>query len=136
MPLQGPRNFLTASLDVRVTEHGIGTELIDPAEVGNRMSCALVHIEPNKGFDLHTHPSDHLIMVQSGGGHFTYFEGGVKQQFNFTKGDVFASPKDMPHAVTAGPQGVTFIAVGTPARTLRDPERTHYMPKPSSATVS
>jgi quercetin dioxygenase-like cupin family protein len=127
MPLSQPKNIADITMDIQVTEYAIGGELIDPKETKGRLSCAKIHLPANRGFERHIHPSDHLLIILEGDGFLTYWEEGAELRMDFKTGDVVPMPMELHHAVTAGSNGTTLLAIGTPARTLHDPERMKFV---------
>ncbi len=127
MKRKGPKNISEVTMDVRVAENAVGGELIDPAEVNGRLSCSKIHLSANADFDRHIHSSDHLLIILEGDGFLSYYKKGGEIRMIFKAGDVFPVPRNLLHAVTAGPNGTTFLAIGTPARTLRDPKRMKFV---------
>lgn len=127
MPLSRPRNIADVVLDIQITEHAIGGELVDPKEIKGRLSCSKIRLQPNTGFERHIHPSDHLLIILDGDGFLTYWEKGKEFRSDFRTGDVFPVPQKLHHAVTAGSSGATLLAIGSPARTLHDPERMKFV---------
>ena len=127
MPLKEPKNIEKTKTDIVITDFAKGGELIDPKDVGGRVSCSKIHVPPHKGFARHIHPSDHILIILDGSGWMTYSEKGKSLRLNFQKGDVFPVPSNLEHAVTAGKNGVTLLAIGSPARLLNDPERMKFV---------
>jgi len=128
-----PINFLTALDDVQVTPNVTGTELNDPdqfAEGTNPISISRLTMDPNTGFERHTHPHNHVLVILEGGGFLIYDRGdGVDIRLDFTDGDVFNVPETNEHAVSAGDRGITMLSIGSPAMRLLDPERMVFIEK-------
>jgi mannose-6-phosphate isomerase-like protein (cupin superfamily) len=120
-------NVLRAGVTTPVTAEILGCELLDPAVVDQRFSCAKLCLPPRTGFDMHIHPSDHLLYIIEGSGHVTYVDGAASRDLHFEKGDVFPVPMGLHHAVWAGADGVVILAFGTPATLLKDPRRMQYV---------
>lgn len=128
-----PINFLTVPDDVQVTPNVTGTELNEPdqfAEGTNPISISRLTMDPNTGFERHTHPHNHVLVILEGGGFLIYDRGdGVDIRLDFTAGDVFNVPGTNEHAVSAGDKGITMLSIGSPAMRLIDPERMVFIEK-------
>lgn len=122
-----PINFLVEPDDVQVTPNVTGTELNNPdqfADGTNQISISRLTMEANTGFERHTHPHNHVLVILEGGGSVVYDRGdGVDVRLDFTKGDVFNVPGANEHAVSAGDEGIVMLSIGSPAMGLIDPER-------------
>lgn len=121
------RNFRLVTLDIVVAGFAKGTEMIAPACIQGSMSCSVIELSPSTGFEKHTHPSDHVLVILSGGGVFNYSDEGEECQLIFEAGDVFPVPGQFPHAVSAGNDGLRFLSIANPARTLEDKDRMHLV---------
>ena len=122
-----PINFFTAPDNVQITPAVSGTELNEPdqfTEGTNPISISRLTMDSNTGFERHTHPHNHVLVILEGGGNLTYDRGdGVDVRLDFAKGDVFNVPGTNEHAVSAGDEGITMLSIGSPAMRLIDPER-------------
>ena len=120
-------NFLDAPDDVQVTPNVTGTELNEPGQFAdgtNHISISRLTMDPNTGFERHTHPHNHVLVILEGGGYVIYDRGdGVDVRLDFAKGDVFNVPGTNEHAVSAGNEGIRMLSIGSPAMGLIDPER-------------
>lgn len=120
-------NFLVARNNVQVTPDVVGVELNNPdafAEGTNPISIARLTMQPNSGFERHVHPHNHVLTILEGSGFVVYDRGdGVDERLDFAEGDVFNVPGTSEHAVSAGPDGITMLSIGSPAMRLIDPER-------------
>ena len=120
-------NYETAEDDVQVTPDVTGVELNDPSEFiegTNRISIARLAMDSHAGFERHTHPHNHVLVITEGSGHLIYDRGdGVDERLEFKAGDVFNVRGTNEHAVTAGPEGIKMFSIGSPPMHLIDPER-------------
>src|SRR5258708_4867701 len=118
---------MTADDEVLVTPAVVGVELNDPSEfeVGtNPVSISRLTMDPNSGFERHTHPHNHVLVILEGSGFLIYDNGGDEDnRLEFKAGDVFNVPGIREHAVNADSEGVTMLSVGSPSMRLIDPER-------------
>src|SRR5262249_26099388 len=90
----------------------------------NRISVSRITMDPNTGFERHVHPHNHVLIIIQGGGLLVYDRGdGIEERLDFREGDVFNVPGMWPHAVTAGPVGITMFSIGSPPMHLIDPDR-------------
>lgn len=120
-------NFRTALDNVQVTPNVAGVELNDPsifADGTNPISIARLTMDPNSGFERHVHPFNHVLAILEGSGYVVYDRGdGHDERLEFHAGDVFNVPGTSEHAVSAGPDGITMLSIGSPAMRLIDPTR-------------
>lgn len=133
----GSANYLTALNTVQVTPEVVGVELNDPGEfkVGkNQISIARLTMGAYARFARHTHPYNHVLVIQKGGG-FLEIDGGdgVDSRLEFGEGDIFNVPGIREHAVSAGPEGVTMLSIGSPPMHLIGPERMVFVREAESA---
>lgn len=120
-------NFVVAKNNVQVTPNVVGVELNNPEEFmagTNPISISRLTMEPNSGFERHVHPHNHVLAILEGSGFLVYDRGdGVDERLEFEEGDVFNVPGTNEHAVSAGPDGITMLSIGSPAMRLIDPGR-------------
>jgi len=120
-------NFLVASDNVQVTPNVVGVELNNPTEFTdgtNPISISRLTMDPNSGFERHVHPHNHVLVILEGSGFLVYDRGdGVDERLEFMKGDTFNVPGTNEHAVSAGPDGITMLSIGSPSMHLIDPTR-------------
>ena len=83
------------------------------------LGADLLVVEPDSSFPPHVHPGDHLLYIIEGWGAVTY--GGVR--YTTKPGDLVLIPGDIDHAVSAGWNGQTIMAIGAPHKAVDDPER-------------
>jgi len=82
------------------------------AVTGERMTLAVVDLEPNAGVPEHKHENEQLGFVISGS--LTMRIGSEKRELH--AGDTYTIPSDMPHEATAGAQGATVVDAFAPLR--------------------
>lgn len=120
-------NYKIAVDNVQVTPEVTGVELNNPNEFTdgtNPISIARLTMGPNSGFERHVHPFNHVLTILEGSGFVVYDRGdGVDERLDFEAGDVFNVPGTNEHAVSAGPDGITMLSIGSPAMHLIDPTR-------------
>lgn len=79
---------------------------------GERMTLAVVDLEPNTAVPEHHHENEQLGLVLRGSVSFTI--GGSKRDLRV--GDTYVIPSHVPHHVVAGPEGCTVVDVFAPLR--------------------
>ena len=79
---------------------------------GERITLAIVELEPNAVVPEHRHAAEQLGMVISGRMHFTV-DGETR---DLGAGGTWRILGDRPHDVVAGPEGAVVIDVFTPIR--------------------
>ncbi len=79
---------------------------------GERMTLAVVELEPNAVVPEHRHAAEQLGMVMAGAVQFT-LDGETRE---LGPGGTWRILSDRPHQVTAGPDGAVVIDVFTPVR--------------------
>jgi quercetin dioxygenase-like cupin family protein len=79
---------------------------------GDRMTLALVTLDPNAVVAPHTHPHEQVGAVISGELEFTIGD----ETRRLGPGDVYVIPGDVPHGVRVGPGAVELIEVFSPVR--------------------
>jgi quercetin dioxygenase-like cupin family protein len=82
------------------------------AVVGNRMTLAVVDLEPNVVLAEHHHENEQLGFILRGSMTFTI--GGEKREVR--AGDTYTIPSDVPHDAKAGPDGCTAVDAFAPVR--------------------
>lgn len=87
-----------------------GVKLFDNGVLG----ADLLDVPPNAGFPVHVHPGHHMLLCLRGTGTFSL--AGVVHEVG--PGDLYLVESAVPHAVGAGPQGHTLVAIGAPPRPL------------------
>lgn len=86
--------------------------LVKGEETDNQISCHLVKIKPNCSLETHIHSdSIEIHEVIYGYGNCQIEENQVK----YTVGDIGVIPKNVPHKVTAGSDGLYILAKFSPA---------------------
>ena len=86
--------------------------LVKGETTGGLVSCHLVKVEPFCVLETHTHPEQlEIHEVLSGEG-----EGQIAgKQARYVPGAIEVIPKNTPHRVTAGKEGLYILATFTPA---------------------
>lgn len=79
---------------------------------GERITFAVVELDPNADLPEHTHESEQMGMVVTGGMRFV-IDGEVRE---LGPGGTWRIPSMRPHKATAGPDGATVVDVFTPVR--------------------
>jgi quercetin dioxygenase-like cupin family protein len=92
--------------------HMIGKGIIARAVNGERMTMAVVDLEPNVALPEHHHENEQLGFVISGV--ITMRIGSEKQELR--AGDTYSIPSNVPHDALAGPEGCTVADVFAPIR--------------------
>jgi quercetin dioxygenase-like cupin family protein len=93
---------------------------------GERITFAIVELEPNAVVPEHRHPNEQLGMVITGQMHFTV-DGETR---DLGPGGTWRILGDRPHDVVAGPEGAVVIDVFTPVRSDWD-DRVVVEPSPA-----
>jgi len=79
---------------------------------GERITFAVVELDPNAELPQHTHEAEQMGMVVVGGMRFE-LDGEVRE---LRPGGIWRIASLRPHRATAGPDGATLIDVFTPVR--------------------
>lgn len=79
---------------------------------GERMTFAVVDLEPDVAVPEHHHPNEQVGLVLRGAITMT-IAGDARR---LVAGDTYVIPGDVPHGALAGPDGVTVVDVFTPPR--------------------
>lgn len=79
---------------------------------GERLTMAVVDLEPNVALPEHHHENEQLGFVIDGS--ITMRIGSEKRLLR--AGDVYVIPSDVPHDAVAGPEGCTVTDVFAPVR--------------------
>jgi quercetin dioxygenase-like cupin family protein len=79
---------------------------------GERITFAVVDLEPNAAVSQHRHENEQIGLVLQGSMTFTI--GGEKRQIG--PGDTYEIPSNTPHDAVAGPEGCTVVDVFAPVR--------------------
>jgi unsaturated pyranuronate lyase len=91
-----------------IVREGIAARAVE----GERMTLAVVDLEPNATLPEHHHENEQLGFVISGV--ITMRIGGEKRELH--AGDTYAIPRHVPHDAVAGPDGCTVTDVFAPVR--------------------
>ena len=79
---------------------------------GERMTLAIVDLDPGAVLAEHHHPNEQMGFVLSGT--MTMTIGGEKRELR--AGDTYVIPSDVPHDAATGPEGCTAVDVFNPLR--------------------
>jgi quercetin dioxygenase-like cupin family protein len=79
---------------------------------GQRMTLAVVDLEPGSSVPEHHHENEQLGFILRGSMTFTI--GGEKREIR--AGDTYTIPSNVPHDAVAGPDGCTAVDAFTPGR--------------------
>ncbi|HSS61134.1 MAG TPA: cupin domain-containing protein [Candidatus Limnocylindrales bacterium] len=79
---------------------------------GERMTLAVVDLEPGSSVPEHHHENEQLGFILRGSMTFTI--GGEKRVI--TAGDTYTIPSNVPHDALAGPEGCTAVDAFVPVR--------------------
>jgi quercetin dioxygenase-like cupin family protein len=89
-----------------------------PLVSNGQLGVDVIRLRAGDGFQPHTHPGDHLLMVIGGVGTITY-DGFI---YRTQAGQVYLIDGEAPHAVGAITDHV-ILAVGSPHKGVGDPDR-------------
>jgi quercetin dioxygenase-like cupin family protein len=79
---------------------------------GERITLAVVDLEPNLVVPEHQHPNEQVGMVLAG--FVTMTVDGESKRLGV--GETYVIPGDVPHGAETGPEGATVLDVFTPTR--------------------
>lgn len=79
---------------------------------GDRMTFAVVDLEPGAALPEHHHENEQMGLVISGT--ITMRIGSDKRELH--AGDTYVIPSDVPHDALTGPEGATVVDVFAPVR--------------------
>jgi quercetin dioxygenase-like cupin family protein len=79
---------------------------------GDRITLAVIDLEPNAKVPEHHHPNEQLGIVLKGS--ITMIVAGESRTLE--AGDTYVIPGDVPHAAEAGPDGVSALDAFNPPR--------------------
>ena len=79
---------------------------------GERMTLAVIDLEPNSVVPEHHHENEQLGFVLRGS--LTFTIGGEKRELH--AGDTYAIPSHVPHDVVVGPEGSSVVDSFAPIR--------------------
>jgi len=95
-----------------IRPHALREGITARAVEGERMTMAVVDLEPNIAMPEHHHENEQLGFVIAGS--MTMWIGDEKRELH--PGDTYAIPSDVPHHVVVGPDGCTVTDVFAPVR--------------------
>jgi quercetin dioxygenase-like cupin family protein len=87
---------------------GVAARIVD----GERLSLGIVELDPGAVVPEHHHEHEQLGMVISG--RMSFRIGGETRELG--PGETWTIPSNVPHEVTAGPEGAVVIDVFAPVR--------------------
>jgi quercetin dioxygenase-like cupin family protein len=96
----------------KVRPHLLREDIKARAVNGERMTMAVIDLEPNAISPEHKHDNEQLGFVIAGS--LTMQIGPEKRELH--PGDTYAIPSGVPHMATAGPDGATVTDVFAPIR--------------------
>ena len=91
-----------------VVREGITARAVE----GERMTMAVIDLDPNLVMPEHHHENEQLGFIIAGS--LTMRIGGEKRELH--AGDTYAVPSHVPHDVVVGPEGCTAVDVFAPVR--------------------
>jgi quercetin dioxygenase-like cupin family protein len=95
-----------------IRPHALREGITARAVEGERMTLAVVDLEPNIAMPEHHHENEQLGFVIAGS--MTMWIGDEERELH--PGDTYAIPSDVPHHVVVGPDGCTVTDVFAPVR--------------------
>ena len=95
-----------------IRPHAVSKGITARAVEGERMTMAIVDLEPNAMLPEHHHENEQLGFVIAGS--LTMRIGSERRELHV--GDMYAIPSDVPHDAVAGPEGCVVADVFAPPR--------------------
>jgi len=95
-----------------IRPHALGLGITARAIEADRMTIAVVDLEPDAVLPEHHHENEQLGFVIAGA--LTMRIGKEKRELHI--GDMYAIPSDVPHDAVAGPEGCVVADVFAPPR--------------------
>jgi quercetin dioxygenase-like cupin family protein len=95
-----------------ISPHALREGITARAVEGERMTMAVIDLEPNALSPEHHHENEQLGFVITGS--ITMRIGASKRELR--AGDTYAIPSDIPHEALAGDEGATVVDVFAPVR--------------------
>ncbi|MHB8612574.1 MAG: cupin domain-containing protein [Candidatus Dormibacteraceae bacterium] len=95
-----------------IRPHVLAEGVVARAVEGERLSMAVVELEPNAVSPAHHHDNEQLGFVIAGS--IVMRIGNEDRELG--PGDTYAIPSDVPHDAVAGPEGATVVDVFAPVR--------------------
>lgn len=95
-----------------VRPYQIWTGAVARALNGERLTVALIDLEPDLEVPEHHHENEQLGFVLKG--RVTMVIGGEAKELG--TGDAYTIPSDVPHSARTGPEGATVVDVFAPIR--------------------
>ena len=97
---------------LNIRPHALREGITARAVEGERITMAVVDLEPNIAMPEHHHENEQLGFVIAGS--MTMWIGDEKSDLH--PGDTYAIPSDVPHHVAVGSHGCTVVDVFAPVR--------------------
>lgn len=97
-----------SELDPKRVWEGIHARMV----AGERLSLAVVELDPGAVVAEHTHEHEQLGLCLRGSMHFRVAD----ETRDVAPGDTWSIPSNVPHQATAGPEGAVVIDVFAPVR--------------------
>lgn len=79
---------------------------------GERTTFAVIELEPGTVVPEHSHDNEQIGVLASGSLRFRVGD----EERELRPGGTWSIPSDVPHAVTAGPEGAVVVEIFTPVR--------------------
>jgi len=95
-----------------VRPHKIWPGVLARAVRGDKVSFALVELEPDVEVEEHSHFNEQAGFIVEGT--FTFTVGGETRELK--PGDTYVIPGGVPHSAKAGPRGSIVVDIFTPPR--------------------
>jgi quercetin dioxygenase-like cupin family protein len=95
-----------------ISPHAIWDGVIARAVAGERVSLAVIELEPDAVVAEHNHPNEQLGVVIAGTMRFRVGD----EERELVAGDTYRIASEMPHEAVAGPEGAVVIDVFAPPR--------------------
>ena len=92
--------------------HAVWPGVLGRVVSGDRITFAVVELEPNSVVSQHAHPNEQIGLVLKGSLVFTI--GGERRELGV--GDTYVIRGGVPHDAVAGPEGCSVVDVFSPLR--------------------
>ena len=92
--------------------HAIWNGVVARVVAGERITFAVVDLEPDSVVAEHAHPNEQIGLLLRGS--LTFTIGGERRELQV--GDTYVIPGNVPHDATAGPEGCSVVDVFSPLR--------------------
>ena len=95
-----------------IRPHALNKGITARAVQGERMTMAVVDVDPDTVMPEHHHENEQLGFVVAGS--LTMVIGGESRELH--PGDTYTVPSHVPHHIVVGPKGCTLLDVFAPVR--------------------